>query len=77
MARHIGKLQKIVGRAGFFKPQRVIGFELSREPDCTGGGELPVRPEQNIGARTDGLADTLAKSNRASNIAKRRLMSAS
>ena len=53
-ARHLlGRL----GRRRLLEPERIEALEPPRQPDRARDRELPVRPEQEIAARADGLPD--------------------
>ena len=71
---HIGKLQQVIRRAGLFKPQRIIGFQSSRQANSARGGELPVSTKENIGAVPHRFTYAPTDSDRALYIAQRGLV---
>ncbi len=47
----------VVGGYGFFEPQWVVCLESTGETQRSGGGELAMSAEQDVGAVADGVAD--------------------
>ena len=74
--RHPRQLERRIRRHRLLEPQGIIGRDPPRQPDRAGGGELSVRPDDQIRPVAHRLAQPPQEPLRPVEVAKRRLMPA-